>query len=355
MPLENVPPPIQPPALPLPSLADRVSYGPRRREWLRWEHEDLTPGVQAFAGNVYSNAEFASQMAAQAASVAGFLGDWDDQTGPAAMPASVLHNDVFWVLLANVADITAHEPGVSVVWGEFNEASTAAATLFDNTGTGMLATQVQAAIVELLSLLAPKIGRISPTGSVRFGSRTTLQREVTPQVGDRAWNPDLNGGRGAWETWNGTAWEQEGWVTGSSVSLSGSQVDFIGVPAWANEVRIRVRGSSTTGSSNSLFQLGTSVGFESSGYESSGDGVSASNGFVLYVSGPGNNITGEACFVRGPGDSWDYTFDGALNSAGTNRSATGYKTMSGPVTRVRFLPGGSTTFDSGTAYVMWRK
>ena len=353
MPLENVPPPIQPPALPLPSLADRVSYGPRRREWLRWEHEDLTPGVQAFAGNVYSNAEFASQMAAQAASVAGFLGDWDDQIGPAVMPASVLHNDVFWVLLANVADITAHEPGVSVVWAEFSEAATAEATLFDNTGTGMLATQVQAAIVELLSLLATKIGRISPTGSVRSGSRTTLQREVMPQVGDRAWNPDLNAGRGDWETWNGAAWEQDGWVTGSLVGLSGSQVDFVGVPASVNEIKIRLRQASTTGSANLLFQLGTAVGFEATGYESSGDGESSAAGFLVLITSAGNSITGEAVFQRGPGNSWDYRFSGT--SVSTNRAATGFKTMTGPSTRIRFLPGGSTTFDSGTAYVMWRK
>lgn len=340
----------------LPDPADRGTYGARGRQVWLYETGQLVPALNVLAGQTFENAEFANQMAAQAASLVGFLGNWDEQTGAATMPASVLHDGGFWVLMANVADITAHEPGVSVVWAEFSEAATAAATLFDNAGTGLAATQVQAAIVEMLAMLAVKVGRTSASGSVRFGSRTTLQREVTPQVGDRAWNPDLNGGRGAWETWDGTAWEQDGWVVGPSVATtSGAQIDFNGIPAWVNEVKIVLRNVSTTSDSNIRFQLGTSVGFETSGYESSGDGSSAVTGMMIYVSSAGQVVSGEATFIRGPGDTWDYTFLGGTGTSGLSRLATGRKTMSGAVSRIRFLAGTSATFDAGAAYMCWRK
>lgn len=340
----------------LPDPSDRSTYGSRGRALWAWETLNLAPGINLLASQTLQNAEFSSQMAAQAASVAGFLGEWGDQTGAATMPASVLHNDVFWVLLADVADITAHEPGVSVVWGEFDEAATAADTLFDNTGTGLSATQVQAAIVELLALLAPKIGRISATGSVRFGSRTTAQRETTPQAGDRAWNPDLNGGRGAWETWNGAAWEQEGWVIGAAIaSTSGVQIDFNAIPAWVNEVRIELREVSTNGSSNILFQLGTSVGFESSGYYSGSNTVTSTAGFVLFVNSAGTTHTGAAIFRRGPGDLWSCNYNG-INVGGSQISGAGYKAMTGQLTRIRLTTaGGSNVFDNGSVHISWRK
>jgi len=46
-----------------------------------------------------------------------FVGKWSDQTGSASVPLSVFHQDQYWQLLQNVADITAEEPGVSSAWG----------------------------------------------------------------------------------------------------------------------------------------------------------------------------------------------------------------------------------------------
>ena len=46
----------------------------------------------------------------------GFVGNWSGQTGPAAKPFSVVHNNRIWTLLNNIADVTASEPGVSADW-----------------------------------------------------------------------------------------------------------------------------------------------------------------------------------------------------------------------------------------------
>ena len=52
-----------------------------------------------------------AQLAANAAeSIVNFKGRWSDLTGALAIPATVLHNDAFWVLLENLTDVTLSEP-----------------------------------------------------------------------------------------------------------------------------------------------------------------------------------------------------------------------------------------------------
>ena len=355
MPLENVPPQIQPPALPLPSLADRVSYGPRRREWLRWEHEDLTPGVQAFAANAYNNAAWAAQMAAQAASAANYLGLWDDQTGAALAGVSVYHDDVFWVLLQDVPDITAEEPGVSIVWAQFDEASTAANTSYDPATSGLTATELQAAVDELVVALGGKVSRTSATGSILLPVGSTAQRDGPPVAGMTRWNTELNGGKGGNDTFNGVVWETQGWVTGTTLTPSGATFDLTGIPAHVNEIKISLRGLSTNGASNILFQLGTAVGFEATGYDSGSNSVTSTSGFVLFVNSAGTTHTGVVTLQRGPGNSWDYSYQG-MNVGGAGISAAGHKTMTGELTRIRLTTsGGTNTFDAGTVRIDWRK
>ena len=59
-----------------------------------------------------------AQQAAVTAFIAssGYLGPWADQGGAGVMPMVVSHDARFWHLTENVADVTAHEPGVSAVW-----------------------------------------------------------------------------------------------------------------------------------------------------------------------------------------------------------------------------------------------
>lgn len=52
-----------------------------------------------------------ARNAAQAA--ANFVGLWSAQTGAATVPTTVLHNDQYWQLTADIADITASEPADS--------------------------------------------------------------------------------------------------------------------------------------------------------------------------------------------------------------------------------------------------
>lgn len=50
-----------------------------------------------------------------------FKGTWSSLTGALAQPASVYHNGAIWVLLADLADVTTSEPGVTTDWSKVSE------------------------------------------------------------------------------------------------------------------------------------------------------------------------------------------------------------------------------------------
>lgn len=90
----------------------------------------VVAGIKAIADAAYTNAlsasedataaagasVAASQAASVAASAANFKGNWSDLTGALNMPACVRHSGRFWVLLANLANVTTAVPGVSASW-----------------------------------------------------------------------------------------------------------------------------------------------------------------------------------------------------------------------------------------------
>lgn len=66
-----------------------------------------------------------SQMVAlsgNALAATNFVGEWFTLSGALAIPAATYSAGKFWMLLSNVADVTAHTPGVSAVWVELKVA-----------------------------------------------------------------------------------------------------------------------------------------------------------------------------------------------------------------------------------------
>jgi hypothetical protein len=72
--------------------------------------------ANALASEVNEYALGAYNSAAIAIASANFKGAWSSLTGALAVPASVLHFNQLWLLVANVVDVTAHTPGVSASW-----------------------------------------------------------------------------------------------------------------------------------------------------------------------------------------------------------------------------------------------
>lgn len=72
--------------------------------------------AQASADKVLSDG--AAAVAAAQAANSSFKGAWTTISGALAKPATVFHSRAYWVLLEAVADVAAHEPGVSAAWGK---------------------------------------------------------------------------------------------------------------------------------------------------------------------------------------------------------------------------------------------
>lgn len=148
------PTPIEPLGTPLPDPSDEASYGERGREMWRWETQVAAPGMLALAQQTYENAEISQQMALVNESLSHHAGDWHTLTGALSVPASVRYlnppaQETYWALAYNVADVTEHEPGVSDAWIEVS--NHAIDLRYDNEASGLAATNVQAAIDEVVS------------------------------------------------------------------------------------------------------------------------------------------------------------------------------------------------------------
>lgn len=76
----------------------------------------MEAAVDADAVSAAADAITALNASAAAVGAANYKGEWSTLTGALAIPASVSHNGVVWVLKANLADVTAAVPGVSSQW-----------------------------------------------------------------------------------------------------------------------------------------------------------------------------------------------------------------------------------------------
>lgn len=90
----------------------------------------VVAGIDALAENAHTNAVSSSEDAAAAqtsaaaaaqsalftAGSANFKGNWSGLTGQLLKPASAAHGGRVWLLLDNLADVTAAVPGVSPSW-----------------------------------------------------------------------------------------------------------------------------------------------------------------------------------------------------------------------------------------------
>lgn len=112
---------ITPAPSPAPQRSDRSTFADRADARLTWEDAHLVPELNAAVAQVNDNTvicEAGAQAAQVAIASAHFKGAWSALTGALTVPASVFHSGAFWVLLSDVADVTAKVPGVAAEWEE---------------------------------------------------------------------------------------------------------------------------------------------------------------------------------------------------------------------------------------------
>lgn len=126
--------PTSPPVLSaqpvFPALSNRITYNADVYAWASAMRVTFAPELTALAGNVYANAQEVAAntadvlamegvvVAAQAIvlAAANFKGTWATRTGAAVVPYSVSHLGGVWLLLSNLADVTAKVPGTAPEW-----------------------------------------------------------------------------------------------------------------------------------------------------------------------------------------------------------------------------------------------
>jgi len=76
--------------------------------------KEVSAAVSAAAAS--SDADDAADAADAAQASANYKGEWSALSGAATVPYCVSHDNMYWMLTTNIADITAKEPGVASEW-----------------------------------------------------------------------------------------------------------------------------------------------------------------------------------------------------------------------------------------------
>ena len=141
-------------------------------------------------------------------------------------------------------------------------------------------------------------------------------------------------------------------------STSGTAIDFTGIPAGTKRITVMFSGVSTSGTSNIQMQIGTSSGFETTGYASTGwDSAIATSttGFLVSGSVAAANVrSGAMVLTNLGGNTWVNAGVLCRTDVGTGAHASGTKTLAGTLDRIRITTvNGTDTFDAGSINILY--
>lgn len=140
-------------------------------------------------------------------------------------------------------------------------------------------------------------------------------------------------------------------------------VEFLGIPSWAKRLTLVFRSVSASDASHFLVQLGTSYGFETSGYLSTTNilqgGAASANltsvlGAIMWGGGTVNTISGTVQACRILNNIWvingQYMFD---NIPGYSNWTTAHIALANPLSSIRLALTGPGVFDNGNINVFY--
>jgi hypothetical protein len=154
---------------------------------------------------------------------------------------------------------------------------------------------------------------------------------------------------------------------GTSVTASGTAVDFTGIPSWAKRITIMFDGVSLSGTDQILVQLGDSGGLEITGYISGGavtrdanttNAGSSTSGFIIYHGAATTNFFYGTIRIESlTGNTWVASVSGTAGASGgaaaNGVSGGGSKTLSATLDRVSVTRTGTNTFDAGSINIFY--
>lgn len=144
-------------------------------------------------------------------------------------------------------------------------------------------------------------------------------------------------------------------------STSGTSKDFTSIPAAVKRITILLQGVSLSGTALLRIQLGTSSGFVTTGYTSTGSVISsgaataaATAGFEIYTDVPNASYTVSGAIILNKIDANTWVASGTVGWGGVTWTGTlgGYIALAAALTQVRITTtNGTDTFDAGTINV----
>jgi hypothetical protein len=153
-------------------------------------------------------------------------------------------------------------------------------------------------------------------------------------------------------------------VSGTAVaSTSGTNIDFTSIPSWVKRVIVVFSEVSTDSTSGPLLQLGTTSGFETTGYLSTAMQVttataSSSNstaGFIVRSILAANVLSGTYTFTLLDATTNSWVGNGQFKGSTVISSfSSGSKVLAGTLTQVRITTvSGTDNFDAGSINILY--
>jgi hypothetical protein len=154
-------------------------------------------------------------------------------------------------------------------------------------------------------------------------------------------------------------------VLGTSVSATGTAIDFTGIPSWVRRVTVCLGGVSTNGTSIVQVQLG-SGSVQTSGYTctsvaiegTSAGSLNAASGFILDPGGSAAFLrSGQLILTNMGSNFWVASYNLLVVGAASARLHMGAGNagfLSGALDRVRITTvNGTDAFDAGIVNILW--
>jgi hypothetical protein len=147
----------------------------------------------------------------------------------------------------------------------------------------------------------------------------------------------------------------------AKASTSGTSIDFTGIPSWVKRITVMFSGVSTNGTSSYLVQLGDSGGIETTGYVSTGTGVtggaggttSSTSGYIIRSLSAAAITSGQMVITLLGSNQWCSSYVLTFDSTAMQLGA-GSKTLSDTLTQVRITTvNGTDTFDAGSINILY--
>lgn len=144
-------------------------------------------------------------------------------------------------------------------------------------------------------------------------------------------------------------------------TTSGTSRDFTGIPSWVKRITFMLEGVSTNGTTGIRIILGDAGGLEISGYAGIADGPTQTNHSSAFFITTSTAAAGlyhgvvELTLKNSASNTWSISaLVGRSDSAAqVTTKVVGSKSLSGPLTQIRLSADGTDTFDAGSVNILY--